>query len=100
MSKKTKDLLPMENLEHAAGCLRTISHPARLRMIQMMLQDRYTVGELAEACEIKSHVASEHLRLMQHCNLLKSDREGQRIYYQVEDPALASIISCVEKRFG
>lgn len=93
-------LLPLEDLSTAAECLKTIAHPHRLRMIQMMLHGRYTVGELAEACEIPSHMASEHLRLMQRCGMLSSEREGRRAYYRVAEPHLQDILRCVEGRFG
>ncbi len=55
-------LLDLAALAEAAECLRTLAHPHRLRIVQMLLRDDYTVGELAEACEIPSHMASEHLR--------------------------------------
>ena len=94
------DLIPLEALAKAAECLRTLAHPHRLRIVQMLLGGRYTVGELAEACEIPSHMASEHLRLMQHCGFLNSQREGRRNYYEIVEPHLADIIGCVVKRFG
>ena len=89
-----------EGLGQAAECLRTLAHPVRLRMVQMMLHSRYTVGELAESCKIPSHMASEHLRLMQRCGLLTSQREGRRIYYQVGDLQLKDMMKCIETRFG
>jgi len=98
--KKKKALMKLENLGRAAECLRTIAHPHRLRIIQMLLAGRYTVGELAEACEIPSHMASEHLKLMKLCGLLSSQREGRRTYYQVVEPHLEGIMACVENRFG
>lgn len=102
--KRTKTKVPKlmdeAGLEQAAECLRTLAHPARLRIVQLLLRGRYTVGELAEACGIASHMASEHLRLMQHCGLLKSERDGRRIYYSVAEPHLADIMACVESRFG
>jgi predicted transcriptional regulator len=66
----------LDALTQAAECLKTLAHPHRLRMVQMLLQGRYTVGELAEACEIPSHMASEHLRLMQRCGLLSRWRSN------------------------
>ncbi|TWT37368.1 Biofilm growth-associated repressor [Posidoniimonas corsicana] len=93
-------LTNLEALGHAAECLKTLAHPHRLRMVQMLLQRDFTVGELAEACEIPSHMASEHLRLMQRCGLLTSQKEGRRVYYQVAEDHLASIMQCVEARFG
>lgn len=83
----------------AAECLKTLAHPVRLRMVQLLLQGRYTVGELAEDCDVPDNVASEHLRLMQRCGFFTSEREGRRVYYQVAEPHLQNIMDCVEKRF-
>jgi DNA-binding transcriptional ArsR family regulator len=97
---KPPTLTPLDALEQAAECLKTLAHPHRLRMIQMLLRGRYTVGELAEACGIPSHMASEHLRLMQRCGLLKSEKDGRKAYYRITEPHLANIMACVEARFG
>jgi DNA-binding transcriptional ArsR family regulator len=69
-------------------------------MVQMLLQGDYTVGELAEACDLPSPMASEHLRLMQRCGFLTSEKEGRKVYYQVVEPHLKSILKCIEDRFG
>jgi len=100
MSKKPPPLTDLEALELAAECLKTIAHPWRLRMIQMMLRDRHMVSELAAACDIAPNMASEHLRLMQRAGLLESERDGRRVYYKVAEPHLADVLKCVEKRFG
>ena len=97
---KAPRLLSLEALEQAAECLKTLAHPHRLRMVQMLLQGRYAVGELADACGIPSHMASEHLRLMQRCGFLKSVKEGRNTYYQIVELHLASIMTCIEARFG
>ena len=97
---KVAGLTPLDALQQAAECLKTLAHPHRLRMVQMLLRGRYTVGELAEACGIPSHMASEHLRLMQHCGLLTSKREGRKAYYEIAEPHLENIMACIEARFG
>jgi ArsR family transcriptional regulator, zinc-responsive transcriptional repressor len=89
----------LQHLERAAECLRTLAHPIRLRMVQLMLAGDYTVGQLAEACRLPSHMASEHLRMMQHCGLLKRRPEGRKMYYQVAEPSLEQIVDCIERRF-
>jgi DNA-binding transcriptional ArsR family regulator len=97
---KSRRLTPLSALARAAECLKTLAHPHRLRMVQMLLAGQYTVGELAEACGIPSHMASEHLRLMQRSGFLASRKEGRRAYYQIAEPHLANILACVEARFG
>ncbi len=98
----TKTTLPrltdLDALAHAAECLRVLAHPHRLRMIQMMMAGKYTVGELAEACELPTAMASEHLRLMQRCGFLASEKESRNVYYRVVDPHLKNLMACVEQR--
>src|SRR6516165_8912132 len=96
---RSPQLTPLDALEQAAECLKTLAHPHRLRMVQMLLRGRYTVGELAEACCIPSHMASEHLRLMQRCGFLSGQKEGRKAYYQIAEPHLANIMTCIEARF-
>lgn len=98
-SKTQRPLTPLDALEQAAECLRVLAHPHRLRMVQMLLRGRYAVGELADACEIPSAMASEHLRLMQRCGFLTSVRDGRFIYYEIAERHLASIMKCIEDRF-
>jgi len=93
-------LIDLDALGQAAECLRTLAHPHRLRIVEMLLRGRYTVGELAEACGIPSHMASEHLRLMQRCGFLDSAREGRTVYYAIVEPHLANIMNCIADRFG
>jgi len=93
-------LMSLECLGQAAECLKTLAHPHRLRIVEMLLGGRYTVGELAEACGIPSHMASEHLRLMKRCGFLSVDKDGRRAYYTIAEPHLAGIMSCIEARFG
>jgi DNA-binding transcriptional ArsR family regulator len=97
---KQPALTPLPALERAAECLRTLAHPHRLRMVQMLLRGRYAVGELAAACDVPSHMASEHLRLMQRSGFLTVEKEGRRAFYRVAEPHLANIMACVEARFG
>ena len=97
----TRKLLPIDlsALSQAAECLRTLAHPVRLRMVQLLLHGRYTVGEIAEDCAIPENVASEHLRLMQRCGFFTSERDGRRVYYRVAEPHLERILDCIESRF-
>ena len=64
-----------------------------------MLRKDYAVGELAEACGIPSHMASEHLGKMRDRGLLTAERRGRQIFYKVAEPHLSRILECVEARF-
>jgi DNA-binding transcriptional ArsR family regulator len=83
----------------AAECLKSLAHPVRLRIVQLLLHGRYTVGELAEDCQIPDNVASEHLRLLQRCGFLNSEREGRKVFYGIAEPHLNQLMACIEGRF-
>lgn len=93
------NLIDLDRLGMAAECLKTLAHPHRLRIVEMLLADRYTVGELADACGIPSNIASGHLRLMQRCGFLAPEREGRKIYYRITEPCLPDFFACIRKRF-
>ena len=99
MTQKQK-LMSLDAMGQAAECLKTLAHPCRLRMVQMLLRGEYTVGELAEACEIPSHMASEHLGRMRDRGLLKNERRGREMYYSIAEKGLTGIMACIQNRFG
>ena len=99
---KSGSAMPPGNVRHfaeAAECLKTLAHPVRLRVIQMLLHGRFTVGELAEDSKIPDNAMSDHLRLLQRCGFLTSERDGRRVYYQVAEPHLEQLMACIEGRF-
>jgi len=98
-TRSAADLLDSGALREAADCLRTMAHPLRLRMLELLMRGRFNVGQLAERCGLPSHMASEHLRLMQHCGLLRNQREGRCTYYEIAKPRLVDMIVCIENGY-
>lgn len=93
--------LDIDALSEAAECLRILAHPNRLQIVQMLLSGQmYSVNEIAEACGLAQPTTSDHLRLMQRCGFLGSTRDGRTVYYQVVEPHLKDIMSCIQKRFS
>lgn len=93
-------LIDLAQLAEAAECLKALAHPHRLRIVELLLKGRYTVGELAEKCEVPSHIASGHLRLMQRCGFLAPERDGRNVYYRITDPCLRKFMACIRERFA
>ena len=98
--RKTKKL-DIEALTLAAECLRILAHPHRLQIVQLLLSvQQLSVNEIAEHCEMNQPTTSDHLRLMQRCGFLSSQRNGRTVYYSIAEPHLAEIMSCIHTRFG
>ena len=99
-SESNSQLVSLEGLGAAAECFKILAHPHRLHILQLLETGAFTVGELAEACEIASHMASEHLKLMARCGFLESDKEGRKTYYRISEPHLHNLLDCVRAKFG
>ena len=53
-------------------------------MVWLLERGELSVGELAEAIDASLQSTSQHLRLMREHGLVRSRREGQTVYYQIE----------------
>ena len=83
----------------AAKCLRILSHPVRLQLVDLLLQDAYSVGELAEECGLLPHVTSEHLRKLETCGLLTKEKKGRSTYYRSAQDCVGQIMACIHCNF-
>ena len=100
MAKQNRQL-DFGALSEAAECLKILAHPSRLQIVQMLLSgETYTVNEIAEASDLAQPTTSDHLRLMQRCGFLKSEKEGRTVYYSIAEPHLKDIMNCIQSRFG
>ncbi|MEE8264338.1 MAG: metalloregulator ArsR/SmtB family transcription factor [Gammaproteobacteria bacterium] len=101
LARKSVDtaLLPLDFLKEATDCLKCVAHPHRLRMIEILFRDEYTVDEFANLCGLAQPATSGHLRLMEGKGLPHSERRGRAVYYSVREAQLKGIIDCVRGRF-
>ncbi len=87
------------NYIEAAECLKVLAHPSRLEILNLLRMGPMKVGEIAQALDLKSHVTSEHLRLMLRCGFLNSQRNGRNISYSIKELELLNILDCMESKF-
>ena len=91
------DLLSSEVLDQAADCLKVLAHPVRLRMVEILMQGKFAVHEIAQMCELNPNQTCDHLRLLKSHRLLDSKRNGREVYYTISAPELVGIIECIRK---
>ncbi len=92
-NKQPKDLIAI--FEQVAPVFRVLAHPVRLAISNALLNDKLTVGELAEKLEQPQAAVSQHLAQMRAHGLVEANRDGQRVYYKVIHPAAKSVIRCI-----
>ena len=74
-----------DKLEKVAFILKTIGHPLRLSIINLLsANEKITVNEICEQLDQEQSLVSHHLNNMKIKGILESTREGKKIYYSIK----------------
>jgi DNA-binding transcriptional ArsR family regulator len=74
---------PPEAFEKAADLLRALSHPVRLRIIELLGGGELCVKNLEETLEISQSSVSQHLTRLRYAGLIESERKGHLVCYRL-----------------
>jgi len=69
-----------------ADLFRTLGHPVRVRILEVLRSGERSVGELQAALGLDSSGTSQHLTVLRRQGLLDSRKEGTSVFYRVKDP--------------
>ncbi len=87
----------IQRLEKAALILKTVAHPARLAIIDLLKRHQeLTVSEIIQAIELEQSLTSHHLTNMKVRGILGSKRVGKQIFYYLKERDVAKVIDCIE----
>ncbi len=78
--------------DEAAGLLKILSNPARLRLLCALLNGERSVGELEVALGSSQSYVSGQLARMRAEELVIGRRQGRIIRYRIADPRLVPIL--------
>lgn len=74
-----------------AGVFKSLSDPTRLRIVSLLAEREFCVTDLAAALEMEQSTISHQLRDMRAQRLVSFRREGQHVYYRLDDPHVRSL---------
>jgi SAM-dependent methyltransferase len=77
-----KGSMASEDLGEVVRALKSAAEPTRLRLLFLLSQAEYTVGELAAVLNQSQPRISRHLRLLTEAGFLDRFREQQCVYYR------------------
>ena len=83
--------------QHAADILRTVAHPARLRIIDLLETGEQPVAWICTRLGAPQPYVSQHLNLMKAKGILASRRKGSQILYSVSNKNVIEVIHCIRR---
>lgn len=96
-TKATRRGLPMRAFEQAAEILRVLSHPVRLKLIELLSGHDLTVNQLAARLALPQNQVSGHLNQMRTHGILKRQRAGRNVHYHIAHPHALSVLRIIQK---
>ncbi len=84
-------------LEVKAKLFRGFADPSRLAIVEVLRHGPATVGAIACATGQGITNVSNHLRCLRDCGLVRRERRGQYVLYQLADERCAQVLLLAEQ---
>ena len=73
----------IEAFVQQAKLLRTLAHPKRLEILNLLAQKSLTVTEIYSMLDLPQANISQHLNILREANVVTTKRIGKEIYYSL-----------------
>lgn len=87
----------MNRLERRASLLKSLAHPARLLIIEMLEASPRCAGELTEAIGSDKTTVSKHLAVLKRAGLVRAEKHGTYSEYSLVCDCLTHMVDCMEE---
>ena len=91
-----KVLWPEVETERISQLLKLLAEPSRLKLLQVLIHEEVCVCDLAEILEMTPSAVSHQLRLLRSAGIVRPRRDGQTIWYKVNDQEVYALVIYLE----
>lgn len=88
----THDRRPDRVVERSAEICAALGDPARLRLLELLLDQRHCVSELASETAASLSSVSQRMKILTAARLVHRTREGRHVYYSLADDHIHQIL--------
>nr|WP_297426337.1 metalloregulator ArsR/SmtB family transcription factor [uncultured Actinotalea sp.] len=87
--------LPLHQVK--AELFRTLGHPVRIRVLELLLDGPKQVRELLAEIEVEPSNLSQQLAVLRRADLVSSSREGTTVLYRLSTPDVAELMAAARR---
>ena len=80
-----------------AEFFKTLGHPARIRILELLSERDHAVHELLEQIEIEPSNLSQQLAVLRRASMVVSRRDGHEVVYSVSVPEVRDLLLAARK---
>ena len=90
------DLPDDKVLDFKANILKTIADSNRLKILEILREGENCQCEIIPLIGQSQPTVSRHLKLLEDAGLIKSRRDGTRVFYTVTDPHIFNLLDAID----
>jgi DNA-binding transcriptional ArsR family regulator len=75
-----------------AQFFRALAHPARIRMLEILVRGGRTVQELQEQLALGQPIVSQQLAVLRQQGIVSAQKEGLSVRYALRDPLVGDLL--------
>ncbi|MGW0883174.1 ArsR/SmtB family transcription factor [Streptomyces sp. NPDC002671] len=75
-----------------AEFFKTLGHPARIRVLELLSEREHAVAEMLPEVGIEPAHLSQQLAVLRRANLVRTRKEGSNVYYSLASPEVAELL--------
>ena len=83
-----------------AELFRTLGHPVRIRVLELLQDGPRPVRELLTSIEVEPSNLSQQLAVLRRAGLVTSSREGSLVVYALSTPDVADLLAAGRRILG
>jgi len=76
-----------------AEFFKTLGHPARIRVLELLSQREHAVAELLPEVGIEAANLSQQLAVLRRARLVVTRKEGSTVFYSLTSPQVAELLA-------
>lgn len=80
-----------------AELFKTLGHPARIRILELLADSDRTVGELLPEVGLEASNLSQQLGVLRRAGVVMASKEGNTVVYSVASPVIADLLAVARK---
>ena len=80
--------------------LRALSDPIRREILNMLKAGRLSAGEIGDRFDVTAAAISRHLSVLKDADLIRDERAGKYIYYELNASVLEEIMLWIKSLKG
>ena len=86
--------------ESMQDTLQALADPTRREILNLLIQSRMSAGEISNHFSISGAAVSRHLSVLKEADLIRNEREGKYIYYELNATVLEEILLWISELKG